>query len=72
MALLTIKSLSLAEIATLRATREGRVRAQSAAIHRKAGVDRRAQLLSLFVEDLMADVPFPAAQGAEASGSRPA
>lgn len=55
-ALLTVKGLSVAEIAALRETREGTVRAQSAAIYRKAGVESRAQLLSHFVEDLMAGV----------------
>ncbi|WP_111431683.1 helix-turn-helix transcriptional regulator [Rhodobacteraceae bacterium DSL-40] len=53
-ALLAIKGLSIAEIAALRNTREGTVKAQSAAVYRKAGVSGRAQLLSLFVEDLMA------------------
>jgi DNA-binding CsgD family transcriptional regulator len=55
-ALLAVKGLSIGEIATLRATREGTVKAQCAAVYRKAGVSGRAQLLSLFVEDLMAGV----------------
>ena len=59
-ALLTVKGLSVAEIAALRETREGTVRAQCAAIYRKAGVESRAQLLSLFVEDLMAGVVLEA------------
>ena len=59
-ALLTVKGLSVAEIAALRETREGTVRAQSAAIYRKAGVEGRAQLLSHFVEDLMAGVVLDA------------
>ena len=53
-ALLSIKGFSIAEIAGLRKTREGTVKAQSAAIYRKAGVTGRAQLVSHFVEDLMA------------------
>jgi DNA-binding NarL/FixJ family response regulator len=48
--------LSIAEIAQIRATREGTIKAQCAAIYRKAGVSGRAQLLSLFIEDLMAGV----------------
>lgn len=52
-ALLTVKGLSVSEIAALRATREGTVKAQGAAIYRKAGVSGRAQLISYFVEDLM-------------------
>ncbi|PTX54245.1 regulatory LuxR family protein [Litoreibacter ponti] len=54
-ALFSIKGLSLQEIATLRETSEGTVKAQTNAIYRKAGVSGRAQLLSLFVEDLMGD-----------------
>jgi len=68
-ALLSIKGLSIAEIAALRETREGTVKAQSTAIYRKAGVSGRAQLVSHFVEDLMAGLelaPRPAA-----AGSRP-
>lgn len=53
-ALFAIKGLSLAEIARLRDTSEGTVKAQTAAIYRKAGVSARSQLVSLFIEDLMA------------------
>ncbi len=52
-ALLAIKGLSLSEIAALRSTREGTVRAQCNAIYRKAGVTGRPQLLSVFMEELM-------------------
>lgn len=51
-ALFSIKGLSLAEIAGLRGTSEGTVKAQTAAVYRKAGVGNRHQLLSLFIEDL--------------------
>lgn len=51
----TIKGFSLAEIAKLRQTSEGTVKAQSNAIYRKAGVGGRTQLLSLFLEDLMSE-----------------
>jgi DNA-binding CsgD family transcriptional regulator len=54
-ALFAIKGLSTAEIAVLRATSEGTVKAQTNAIYRKAGVTGRPQLLSLFIEDLMRD-----------------
>ena len=53
-ALFAIKGLSTPEIAQLRQTSEGTVKAQTAAIYRKAGVTGRPQLLSLFIEDLMA------------------
>jgi DNA-binding CsgD family transcriptional regulator len=69
-ALFAIKGMSTSEIAALRATSEGTVKAQTNAIYRKAGVSGRSQLLSLFIEDLMRDDgavrPMPAAalQGA--------
>ena len=53
----TIKGLSIAEIARLRGTSEGTVKAHSNAIYRKAGVSGRTQLLSLFIEDLMEEAP---------------
>ena len=52
-ALFAIKGLSTAEIATLRETSEGTVKAQTNAIYRKAGVSGRSQLLSLFIDDLI-------------------
>ena len=60
-ALFSIKGLSTSDIARLRRTSEGTVKAQTAAIYRKAGVSGRPQLLSLFIEDLMDGpiVPIP-------------
>jgi DNA-binding CsgD family transcriptional regulator len=49
----TIKGLPIAEIARLRQTSEGTVKAQSNAIYRKAEVSGRAQLVSLCIEDLI-------------------
>ena len=54
-ALFAIKGLSTQEIATLRRTSEGTVKAQTNAINRKADVTGRPQLLSLFIDDLMGD-----------------
>jgi DNA-binding CsgD family transcriptional regulator len=54
-ALFAIKGLSTAEIAAVRSTSEGTVKAQTNAIYRKAGVSGRPQLLSLFIDDLMRD-----------------
>ena len=54
-ALFAIKGMSTAEIALLRATSEGTVKAQTNAIYRKAGASGRPQLLSLFIDDLMRD-----------------
>ncbi|MDQ2089478.1 helix-turn-helix transcriptional regulator [Marimonas arenosa] len=58
-ALFSIKGLSVADIAALRGTSEGTVKAQTNAIYRKAGVSGRPQLLSLFIEDLMGDGLLP-------------
>ncbi|HLS58150.1 MAG TPA: helix-turn-helix transcriptional regulator, partial [Paracoccaceae bacterium] len=63
----TLKGLSIAEIARMRQTSEGTVKAQSNAIYRKAGVSGRAQLLSLFIEDLIDEAP-PDGRGAESRG----
>jgi len=54
-ALFAIKGFSIAEIAKLRGVSEGTIKAQTAAIYRKAGVSGRSQLLSLFVDDLVKD-----------------
>ena len=59
-ALLAIKGFSLAEIASLRQTREGTVKAQCNAIYRKAGVIGRPQLLSLFIDELLSGPLVPA------------
>ncbi len=55
-ALLALKGLSVSEIAALRSTRDGTVKAQCTAVYRKAGVSSRGQLVSLFIDDLMAGV----------------
>jgi len=52
-ALFAIKGLTVQDIARLRETSEGTVKAQTAAIYRKASVSGRPQLLSLFIEDMM-------------------
>ncbi|GAA6182167.1 MULTISPECIES: helix-turn-helix transcriptional regulator [unclassified Shimia] len=54
-ALFSIKGMSIQEIAGLRNTSEGTVKAQCNAIYRKAGVTGRAQLMSLFLDDLLAE-----------------
>lgn len=58
-ALFSIKGLSIQDIAAIRTTSEGTVKAQTNAIYRKAGVSGRPQLLSLFIEDLMDDALLP-------------
>ena len=54
-ALLSIKGLSISDMARLRDTKTGTIKSQSNAVYRKAGVTGRPQLISLFVEELMAD-----------------
>ncbi|WP_245890891.1 helix-turn-helix transcriptional regulator [Albidovulum aquaemixtae] len=53
-ALFAIKGFSTLEIAELRQTSEGTVKAQTNAVYRKASVGGRSQLLSLFIDDLIA------------------
>lgn len=50
---LAIKGFSITEIAELRGKSEGTIKAQNAAIYRKAGVNGRTQLLVSFVEDMI-------------------
>jgi DNA-binding CsgD family transcriptional regulator len=66
-ALFAIKGMSTLEIATLRGTAGGTVKAQTNAIYRKAGVTGRSQLLSLFIEDLMVDEILPTITAAAAA-----
>lgn len=54
-AIMAIKGLSIADIARLRETKEGTIKAQCNAIYRKAGVTGRLQLLSFFIEELMSE-----------------
>jgi len=54
-ALFAIKGFSTADMAELRGVSEGTIKAQTAAIYRKAGVSGRPQLLSVFIDDLVAD-----------------
>ncbi|MEM8729701.1 MAG: LuxR C-terminal-related transcriptional regulator [Pseudomonadota bacterium] len=58
-ALMGIKGYSISEIASIRETKEGTIKAQNASIYRKAGVSGRVQLLSHFVEDLLHDSLIP-------------
>ncbi len=52
-ALLTIKGLTISQIAQLRDTSEGTVKTQSSAIYKKAGVSSRSQLVSDVIEELL-------------------
>lgn len=54
-ALLALKGLDVAEIASLRGAAPGTVRAQLSRVYAKAGVTGRAQFAAHFVEDLLAE-----------------
>ena len=72
-ALFAIKGLNTADIAAMRGTSEGTIKAQTAAIYRKAGVTGRPQLLSLFIEDLMDPDPRSSSRADPGrEGGRPA
>ncbi|MFK5998154.1 MAG: helix-turn-helix transcriptional regulator [Rhodobacterales bacterium] len=49
----TLKGYSIRDVAKLRGSRDGTIKAQLNAIYRKAGVENRGQLVSLLIEDLM-------------------
>ena len=68
-ALFLTKGLSTREIAGLRGTSEGTVKAQTNAIYRKADVAGRPQLLGLFIEDLLDDALLPAHGTKEDTGA---
>ncbi len=68
-ALFAIKGLTTSEIAAMRQTSEGTIKAQTNAIYRKAGVSGRSQLLSVFIEDLMGDALVPDGRQPVTSGA---
>lgn len=53
-ALMVLKGIDNETIAEMRGTASGTVRAQCTSIYSKAGVDGRAQLFSVFMEELLA------------------
>lgn len=53
MATFAIKGVSITDIAAMRGSAEGTVKAHLNAIYRKAGVSSRSELISLLIEDLM-------------------
>ena len=59
--LFALKGLDNESIAALRGAAVGTVRAQTARVYAKAGVSGRAQLMSLFIEELLAEPLSPPA-----------
>ena len=66
--LLALKGLNAAEIAAMRGSAQGTVRAQLTKIYAKAGVSNRAQFAALFVEDLLGGRLIPQSAAAEWQG----
>lgn len=62
-ALLALKGFDPADIARLRGSAGGTVRAQLAQVYAKAGVGSRAALVSLFFDDLLDGLPDARARG---------
>ena len=57
--LLIIKGLAIAEIAEIRGTAQGTIKAQSTAIFRKIGVSSKAELMSLFMDEFLDNAMKP-------------
>lgn len=58
-ALFSIKGLDIAQIATLRSTSQGTIKAQLNAIYRKSETGNRAGLLAIFIDELMEESLLP-------------
>lgn len=67
-ALLSLRGLAIAEIAELRDTCDGTVKAQLSAVYRKAGVSGRTGLLSLFMDEFL---DYGATDAGRSNGSAP-
>lgn len=67
----TMKGYSIAEVAELRGSAEGTVKAHLNAIYRKAGVAGRGALVSLIIEDLMNESLIDTDAIAAADGKKP-
>ncbi|MCL4187351.1 MAG: helix-turn-helix transcriptional regulator [Rhodobacteraceae bacterium] len=67
-ALLSVRGLKIAEIAALRQTREGTIKAQLSSIFRKSGAASRTEFVARFVDEFLdhAAGPRPAASGRRA------
>lgn len=59
--LLILKGLSIRQIADLRSTAQGTIKAQSTSIFRKSGVASKTELLSLFMDEFIEDATNTAA-----------
>ncbi len=64
-AMLTLKGFDGPDIARMRGTAAGTVRAQLGNIYTKSGCNSRGQFVSLFIDDLLEDPVLPAPSGPE-------
>jgi len=62
-----VKGFSISEVAGLRDSSEGTIKAHLNSIYRKAGVSGRNQLVSLLIEDLIAEPLVPPEDAAESA-----
>jgi len=69
-ALLAFRGLRISEIADLRGTREGTVKAQMSSIFRKANVTTRAEFLALFMDEFL-DIAAASTVSGNAEGIGP-
>jgi DNA-binding CsgD family transcriptional regulator len=75
-ALLSLRGVSIAEIARMRDTREGTVKAQLSAVYHKAGFANRQELLAFFMDEFLdfaagtAEIRRPDGGSARAAPSR--
>jgi DNA-binding NarL/FixJ family response regulator len=67
-ALMVLKGLENEQIAAARGSAVGTIRAQTTRIYAKAGVNSRAQLMSVFIEELLAERLVPAAPAGDIAG----
>ncbi|RMD92472.1 MAG: LuxR family transcriptional regulator [Alphaproteobacteria bacterium] len=68
-ALFILKGFDNAAIAELRGTAVGTVRAQATSVYNKAGVQGRAQLVSLFVDELLGEELLPGTPADKGKGA---
>ena len=66
-ALFAIKGMSTAEIATMRSTSEGTVKAQLSAVYHKSGINTRSELLAFFMDEFL---DYAAVDETPASGEK--
>jgi DNA-binding CsgD family transcriptional regulator len=52
-ALLSLRGLKICEIARMRHTAEGTIKAQLSAVYRKSGISSRTELLALFMDEFL-------------------